>query len=78
MACQTSGTALRAAGQGHDSGRPPRPAQAPGGQPAGHDVRAWSLASANFDTTFAGLSLKYRGRVGLRFLKLNVSRSAVV
>ena len=40
MACQTSGTALRAAGQGHDSGRPPRPAQAPGGQPAGHDVRA--------------------------------------
>ena len=36
----------------------------------------WSQASANFDTTFAGLSLKYGGRVGLRFLKLNVSRSA--
>ena len=34
----------------------------------------WSKASANFDTTFAALSLKYEGRPGLRFCKLDVSR----
>ena len=38
----------------------------------------WSQSCAAFDATFAQLSLKYRSRQSLRFMKLDVSRRALL